>query len=159
MADNTTLNSGSGGDTIGSDDISGVKYQRVKLIYGSDGVNEGDVNRNNPFPIQIATVAGFAVTATTTVIHANTASVQSIAAGTTALTLFSTLSNRAGCSIWNDSSSRLYVKYGQNLSTTLYSFKIAPFSYWEMGPVGFGGLIQGVWEIATGSAMTTQWSY
>lgn len=37
MADNTVLNSGSGGDTIASDDIAGVKYQRVKLTWGPDG--------------------------------------------------------------------------------------------------------------------------
>lgn len=37
MADNTTLNAGSGGDVIASDDIGGVKYQRVKLSVGADG--------------------------------------------------------------------------------------------------------------------------
>ena len=37
MADNTTLNSGSGGDVIASDDISSVKHQRVKIEVGADG--------------------------------------------------------------------------------------------------------------------------
>ena len=37
MADNTTLNTGSGGDTIASDDIAGIKHQRVKLSVGADG--------------------------------------------------------------------------------------------------------------------------
>lgn len=37
MADNTTLNSGTGGDTIASDDIGGIKHQRVKLSVGADG--------------------------------------------------------------------------------------------------------------------------
>lgn len=37
MADNTVLNTGSGGDTIASDDIGGVKHQRVKLSIGADG--------------------------------------------------------------------------------------------------------------------------
>lgn len=50
MADNTELNAGSGGDIIGSDEIVGVKYQRVKLIHGSEGVNDGDVARSNPLP-------------------------------------------------------------------------------------------------------------
>lgn len=50
MADNTTLNSGSGGDVIASDDISGVKYQRIKLIHGADGTNAGDVSKDNPLP-------------------------------------------------------------------------------------------------------------
>lgn len=37
MADNTQINVGAGGDVIASDDIGGVKYQRVKLACGADG--------------------------------------------------------------------------------------------------------------------------
>lgn len=51
MADNTTLNTGTGGDVIASDDISGVKFQRVKLIHGADGTNDGDTSKTNPFPV------------------------------------------------------------------------------------------------------------
>lgn len=52
MADNTTLNTGSGGDVIASDEISSVKYQRIKLIHGADGTNDGDVSKANPLPIR-----------------------------------------------------------------------------------------------------------
>lgn len=38
MADNIVLNSGSGGDTCAADDVSTVKYQRIKLAPGGDGV-------------------------------------------------------------------------------------------------------------------------
>lgn len=55
MADNTTLNTGSGGDTVAADDISGVKYQRVKLIHGADGVNAGDVSSANGLPVEMMT--------------------------------------------------------------------------------------------------------
>ena len=37
MADNTELNVASGGDTIATDDIGGVKHQQVKLEYGPEG--------------------------------------------------------------------------------------------------------------------------
>ncbi len=50
MADNTRLNPGSGGDDIASDDIGGIKFQRVKLIHGADGTNDGDVSSANPLP-------------------------------------------------------------------------------------------------------------
>lgn len=50
MADNTTLNIGTGGDVIASDDIAGVKYQRVKIVHGIDGVTDGDVSSSNPMP-------------------------------------------------------------------------------------------------------------
>jgi len=53
MADNTTLNSGSGGDVIATDDIAGVKHQRVKIQYGVDG-SATDVSDTNPLPIDDA---------------------------------------------------------------------------------------------------------
>lgn len=53
MADNTTINPGAGGDSVATDDISGVKYQRVKLIHGADGFNDGDVSTVNGLPVQV----------------------------------------------------------------------------------------------------------
>lgn len=38
MADNFVANSGSGGSTFASDDISSVQYPRVKVSWGRDGV-------------------------------------------------------------------------------------------------------------------------
>lgn len=37
MADNITLNSGTGGDTLAADDVAGVKYQITKITIGADG--------------------------------------------------------------------------------------------------------------------------
>lgn len=63
MADNTQLNTNTtSGDVIASDEISSVKYQRVKLIHGADGVNAGDVAAANGLPVQPATGASWAVT-------------------------------------------------------------------------------------------------
>lgn len=55
MADNTVVInpsaiSGGPGDTIATDDIGGVKFQRIKLVHGDDGVNDGDVSSTNPLP-------------------------------------------------------------------------------------------------------------
>ncbi|RST30154.1 hypothetical protein HMF7854_04425 [Sphingomonas ginkgonis] len=49
MADNTTLNSGAGGDVIATDDIGGIKHQRVKVEFGVDG-QASDVANSNPLP-------------------------------------------------------------------------------------------------------------
>ena len=59
MADNTTLNTGTGGDVIASDDIGGIKFQRVKLIVGADGVNDGDISSVNPMPVRLNDAAGY----------------------------------------------------------------------------------------------------
>lgn len=54
MADNTTLNAGTGGDVVATDDIAGVKYQRVKLTLGADGADDGDLASGNPLPVSAA---------------------------------------------------------------------------------------------------------
>ena len=37
--------------TSAADEIAGVKYQRIKLVLGDDGVNDGDLSTNNPLPV------------------------------------------------------------------------------------------------------------
>lgn len=54
MADNVATNPGTGGDTIAADDISGVKYQRVKLVQGADGTNDGDISSAAPLQVTLA---------------------------------------------------------------------------------------------------------
>ena len=41
----------SGGDTIATDDISGVKYQRTKVSFGVDGAAV-DASSTNPLPVR-----------------------------------------------------------------------------------------------------------
>lgn len=53
MADNTTLNTGTGGDVIATDDIAGVKHQRVKIEHGADG-SATDVSSASPLPVTLA---------------------------------------------------------------------------------------------------------
>jgi len=56
MADNVSVSTAGGTETIGADEISSVKYQRTKLIYGPDGTNSGDVQEasatvKGPLPV------------------------------------------------------------------------------------------------------------
>jgi hypothetical protein len=53
MADNINVTTGSG-IAIGGDLISSVLYQRVKLIAGIDGVNDGDIAATNPLPVSVS---------------------------------------------------------------------------------------------------------
>ena len=55
MADNvafqsTTLATPASGEIVAADEIGGAKYQRVKVIIGKDGTNDGDVSAANPIP-------------------------------------------------------------------------------------------------------------
>ena len=60
MSDNTTIAAQTGGDVIATDDISGVKYQRVKVCFGADGV-ASDVALTNLLPVGGAVATGSAV--------------------------------------------------------------------------------------------------
>jgi hypothetical protein len=50
MADNVTINAGTGGPVVAADDISSVFYQRVKLALGADG-SAADASAANPVPV------------------------------------------------------------------------------------------------------------
>jgi hypothetical protein len=75
VADNLQMKSnvGAGTDLAGTDEIGGVHFQRIKMIHGADGVNDGDVSRANPYP-----VANFAGVGASTIIPAGTAAGQLI---------------------------------------------------------------------------------
>ena len=62
MADNTRLNVGSGGDIIATDEIDGVKHQRVKIQYGTDGTAV-DCSDLNPLPTKTSIVDSAALDA------------------------------------------------------------------------------------------------
>ena len=49
MADNipTTTNA-----SVATDDIGNVHYQRMKLVLGADGINDGDLSAANPMPVE-----------------------------------------------------------------------------------------------------------
>ena len=65
MADDVVVTAGNSGTfTHAADEISGVKYPRVKLIHGADGVNAGDVSTTNGLPTDTRYVGGTAVNAT-----------------------------------------------------------------------------------------------
>lgn len=51
MADNVTVDTITGTPVVASDDIAGVQYQRIKLIHGINGTNDGDVSTANPLPV------------------------------------------------------------------------------------------------------------
>ncbi len=50
MADNVTLPGAS--EVIATDEIGGAQFQRIKLIHGANGINNGDVSTVNGLPVQ-----------------------------------------------------------------------------------------------------------
>lgn len=83
MAENVNITPGSG-DVVGADDISSVKYQRVKLIEGADGVNDGDISSANPLPVEIRDSAGATAAADLSAIKTALEILDNIVSGTEA---------------------------------------------------------------------------
>ena len=98
MSDNSP-SSGGTGDTIASDDIAGIKFQRLKLIHGADGVNAGDVSSANGLPVsQTMQTASGSLTAvgqavTFTLIGESSASFQLVGLGGGNVVIFEASNN------------------------------------------------------------------
>ena len=98
MSDNTTLNPGTGGDTIASDEVAGVKIPRSKIIIGADGVSNGDVAESNPLPVKGQTIT-WAAPGFSTV-------------GVTSSVVLAANANRKGATFINDSVNEIYLGIG-----------------------------------------------
>jgi hypothetical protein len=140
MADNTTLNPGTGGDVISTDDLGSVKVQRVKVQIGTDG-SAADVYAGNAMPVRIV---------------ASTSSVNAIATSGTSATLASASSARLRIVIVNDSSATLYVKYGATASSVDWTVKLAPDSMLDED--AYTGRIDAVLSTGSGTARVTELS-
>jgi len=76
----------------------------------------------------------------------------SVAAAVSNTILLPSNSIRIGATIYNDSSSSLlYLKLGATASTSDFTIKLFPLSYYEV-PYGYTGEIDGIWNTASGFA-------
>ena len=68
MPDNTQLNPGVGGDVLASDEIAGIKFQRVKVVWGGEDI-ASDTEVSNPLPVSLTyAVVTVAVSGTPTIL-------------------------------------------------------------------------------------------
>lgn len=141
MADNTSITPGTG-ESIASDDIGGVKFQRIKVIHGPDGTNDGDVSSANPLPAAEPRPA--------------TSALSNVASSATSVTLLSANAARKQAIIVNDSTQVLYVKFGTTASATSYTYKLAAGDTLELPRPIYTGRIDGIWASANGNARVTE---
>jgi hypothetical protein len=96
-------------------------------------------------------------TVTTTATKPGTATQTSVVSTvTTNTTLLAANANRLGASIYNESTSVLFILLGTGTeSTTVYTLQMAAGAYYEV-PNAFTGIIKGHWVTANGSARVTE---
>lgn len=85
------------------------------------------------------------------------ATLANVASSATSVTLFAASGTVKGRTITNDSTAVLYVKFGATASTTSYTVQLASNAYYEFPQPCYGGLVDGIWASANGSARVTSW--
>jgi citrate lyase beta subunit len=148
MAENTTQ---AGNATIAADDVatlngaasSGVLVQRVKETYGDDGTAR-DVSDAFPLPVRRTT---------------DTATLTSVAASVTSVTVIAANTNRRGLRLHAVTSSAVcYVRMGGGTAAATlggHSFDMSPGALYE-DPDGYTGAVSAVWATATGGLNVTE---
>ncbi len=150
MADDVTFQSATlatipDGSIVAADRILNVLYQRVKVVYGVDGVAT-DVSASSPLPVTGA-ISGTGTASNVSSLNTN----QTILAANAA---------RLGATIANDSTQILYLKLGSSSSSTSYTVQMAGstsggIAYYEV-PFDYTGIITGTWASANGNARVTE---
>jgi hypothetical protein len=94
---------------------------------------------------------------TTSEEKSTTGTASNVAASVTVVTLLAANSARDNATIYNDSTSNLYVKLGSAASSTSFTVLMLPGAYYEL-PIQrmYTGIITGVWASATGNARVTE---
>jgi len=89
-------------------------------------------------------------------VNSDTGATSTVAASASNVTLLAANTSRLGATIYNDSASAtLHLKLGATASLTDYTTKVGPESFFEV-PFGYTGIIDGIWDAATGDARITE---
>ena len=85
-----------------------------------------------------------------------TATLANVSGSASSVTLRAASTSRKGLIIFNDSSAILYVKFGATASTTSFTYRLTPYSTFEMRSPIYQGIVDGIWASATGDARVTE---
>jgi len=89
---------------------------------------------------------------TTSTVRPSTSIITSVAVSTSNVVLLANNSLRLGATLFNDSSSLVYVKLGSVATTSSYTIKLFPQSYFEI-PFGYTNVVSGFWTTAVSGNM------
>ena len=85
----------------------------------------------------------------------NTSVRSNIPASTTSALLLASNPARKGATIWNNSTSNLYIEFVATATTTVFAVKISADGYYEL-PFNYTGSVSGIWDAATGLALVRE---
>lgn len=105
-----------------------------------------------------ATPVPISGTVSSTPASSSTAVVTSVASSATNVQLLAVNAGRKAFSVYNESTSILYLKLGTTASAASYSVQIPTNSYYESQNLIYTGEVDGIWASANGSARITELS-
>jgi hypothetical protein len=85
-----------------------------------------------------------------------TATHYAVNAAVTSTALLAANLDRRGASLFNTSTSRLYVKLSATATTTDFTFWLEPGGYFEM-PFDYVGVVSGIWTAANGNVLIAEY--
>ncbi len=110
------------------------------------------IDGGNPNPVNVTGAVS------TTPTSSSTSAVTSVASSASSVNLLTLNTNRKAFSIYNDSTSILYLKLGATASNISYSAQVPPKGYYESQSVIYTGVVDGIWASANGFARITELS-
>lgn len=137
--------------------FDGYIYRLQTQTIIDDGYSHGPVAVKGPNQAAVASDPALVVAVspnnsfTITQARPSVNTTSSVASTLTNTTLLASNATRLGATVFNDSSAILYLKLGATASTSDFTIKVFPLSYYEV-PFGFTGQIDGFWVTATGFA-------
>lgn len=126
--------------TKDGDSAAGVVGNAAMIEVNEVMVPLGD---DNPLPVSATTEAN------------TTATLSNVSWSDSSVTILASNSSRKWASIYNDSSSVLYIKFWTTASTTSYTAYLVAGAYYEV-PFNYTGIITWIWVSATGTARITE---
>jgi hypothetical protein len=106
--------------------------------------------------INVRVISQPAVSTTSSIPTAATATRSDVAASLTSVVLLAVNAARKAAVIVNDGTGTVYLTFGATSSTTAFTMKLGPQATYESGSWIYTGVISGIWDIANGSARVTE---
>ena len=85
-----------------------------------------------------------------------TATLSTVAASVTSVTVLAANANRKKAYIVNNSTSKLWLAFAATASKTAFTVTLAANAEFETDLQGYTGIITGLWNVATGNAQVTE---
>lgn len=145
-----------GGNRLWSSSADALTNIRVRL--SSVVVGSGTVNvRLTPIAMGLEPMATIGGTVTANPSQPATGTVTNFAAAVTNATLKASNAARKGLLIYNNSTAAtMFVKFAATATTADFTTKVPPGGYYELPQPVYTGIVDCIWDIASGSAQVTE---